>query len=94
MTAPSLRALSARAISRWQAPRRIDGVVFVGTQAAARISGYSTDRLRVFARSVPGENVVLTEPAHGLRFIRIPRGPDDLRAPIYWDATSLPKRKG
>jgi len=91
MTFPSWQELAAVARARLAEPRVVNGEVFRSTRDAAEHSGYSMVRLQFWVRNVPGESVVLTTP-NGIRFVRIPRGIDDRRPPIYFDLSSLPRK--
>jgi hypothetical protein len=74
---------SARARAVVQSERCINGETFIGTAEAARFVGLSCNRLRVIARTYPGNNRIITLP-NGWRFIRLPRHEGDQKSPLYW----------
>src|SRR4051812_48129962 len=88
-TFPTWQEQAAEARARLAEPRAINGEVFHSTRDAARHCGYSMVRLQCWVRYTPGNDAVLTLP-NGIRFIRIARGIDDRRPPIYFDLQSLP----
>lgn len=73
-----------RAREQVQAPVVVDGETYIGIVAAARITGYGENRLRVFVR-----DGTLTK--RGVRYVLRPRSDGDRRAPAYLCEADLVK---
>lgn len=73
---------------RQRQPIEFAGETWYITTDAAERRGLCVETLRVSARHIPGNNVILTT-ASGARFVRVPRHRNDLKAPIYWNLDSL-----
>jgi len=88
----SIKEQSAIIRARAKLPVEMFGRTWYPTVIAAEMSHYSTHALQGWALGQTTPNVILIA-TNGAQFIRIPRGPDDLRIPIYWDVDTLSRLK-